>query len=272
MTCEQIAQLLPDYLQDSLEPEQRNVLEDHLQGCEQCRDEVAIWQRLALLPEERPGPALTARFKAMLEAYEEGRWEHRQLVRERKKLFPSFSGGDWLRMPAVGLAWAVLLVTAGFVAGRTLSPPHVSDPQMAKLQSELTDTRRLVTLSLLQQRSASERLQAIAQATAWSITEQHADPKVLGALLHTLRSDSSVDVRLAAVDALGHYHKQPEVRKGLVDALQTQQSPLVQVALIDLMVELKDPSVIQQLKKLEQDPRVNSEVRQRAQWGIRQLT
>jgi hypothetical protein len=54
--------------------------------------------------------------------------------------------------------------------------------------------------------------------------------------------------------------------------LQTQQSPLVQVALIDLMVELKDASVVQQLKKVEQDPNVNPTVRQRAEWGIRQLT
>lgn len=273
MNCEQIAELLPDYLQDSLNREQRNLVEVHLQTCDQCREEIALWQKLALLPEEQPGPELRARFKGMLDAYQEGRWEQRQLAKERTTLLPGFLSGGWLRMPATGLAWAVLLLVVGFIAGRSVNsgaPPV--DPQMAKMQSELLDMRRLVTVSLLQQQSASERLQAIAQATAWSMSEQHADPNVLAALMHTLRADNSVDVRLAAVDALGRYHNQPEVRKGLIDALQTQQSPLVQVALIDLMVDLKETSVVEQLKKFEKDPDVNPAVRERAQWGVRQLT
>ncbi|HEY6253569.1 MAG TPA: HEAT repeat domain-containing protein [Candidatus Angelobacter sp.] len=272
MNCEQIAELLPDYLQESLNREQRNLVESHLQGCDQCREEIALWQKLALLPEEQPGPELRARFKAMLNAYQEGRGEQRQPVQERPSLLRGFLSGGWLRMPAAGLAWAVLLLVVGFVAGRSVNSPNPADTQMAKLQSELADMHRLVTISLLQQQSASERLQAIAQATAWSMSEQHADPKVLAALMHTLHSDNSVDVRLAAVDALGRYHSQPEVRKGLVEALQTQQSPLVQVALIDLMVDLKDSSVVEQLRKFEQDPSVNPTVRQCAQWGIRQLT
>jgi hypothetical protein len=272
MTCEQIAELLPDYLQDGLAVDQRNLVEGHLQSCAQCRAEVALWNQLAHLPEAQPGPGLRPRFNAMLDAYQEGRWEHGQPTRQKRGMLPGFLGGGWLQMPAAGLTWAVLLLVVGFLAGRSLNSPNPSEQQMAKLQEELTNTRQLVTLSLLQQRSASERLQAIAQATAWSISEQHPDPKVLGALLHTLGSDSNVDVRLAAVDALGRYHNQPEVREGLVDALQTQQSPLVQVALIDLMVELKDASVVQQLKKFEEDPNVNPTVKQRAQWGIRQLT
>src|SRR5215813_3122016 len=273
MNCEQIAELLPDYLQDSLGRDQRAVVEVHLQSCDQCREEVTLWQKLSLLPEEQPSPELRARFKAMLDAYQEGRSQYRGAFKEKRSWLGGFLSGGWLRMPAAGLAWAVLLLVVGFLAGRPMnSPGTTSSPDLAKLQSDLTDMRRLVTLSLLQQQSASERLQAIAQATAWSMTEQHADPKVLAALLHTLRADKSVDVRLAAVDALARYHNQPEVRKGVIDALETQQSPLVQVALIDLMVEWKDKSAVQRLKKFEQDPTVNREVRERAQWGIQQLT
>jgi hypothetical protein len=272
MTCEQIAELLPDYLQESLSPDQRNVVESHLQSCGQCREEVALWQKLALLPEEQPGPGLRARFNAMVEAFQEGRGERGRTPKRGWMMLRDFFAGGWMRMPAAGLAWAVLLLVIGFVAGRSLNSSNPSQPQLAKLQEELTNTRQLVTLSLLQQRSASERLQAIAQATAWSISEQHPDPKVLDALMHTLHSDNSVDVRLAAVDALGRFHNDPQVRQGLVDALQGQQSPLVQVALIDLMVELRDGSVVPQLKKFEEDPNVNPTVKQRAQWGIRQLT
>ena len=272
MTCEQIAQLLPDYLQESLAADQRKTVEGHLQSCQQCREEVALWQKLALLPEEQPGTGLRPRFNAMLDAYQEGRGVQGQPVKQKRNILRGFFSGGWMQMPAAGLAWAVLLLVVGFVAGRSVNRPNPTDQQMAKLQEELTNTRQLVTLSLLQQRSASERLQAIAQATAWSISEKHPDPRVLGALMHTLSSDNNVDVRLAAVDALGRFPNDPQVRQGLVDALQGQQSPLVQVALIDLMVELKDASAVQQLRKFEQDPGVNPTVRQRAQWGIRQLT
>jgi hypothetical protein len=164
MTCEQIAELLPDYLQEGLAADQRNLVEGHLQSCQQCREEVALWQKLALLTEEQPGPGLRPRFNAMLDAYQEGRWEHSQPAKQKSGARWGFFGGGWLRMPAVGLAWAILLLVVGFLAGRSLSPSNPTDQQMAKLQEELTNTRQLVTLSLLQQRSASERLQAIAQS------------------------------------------------------------------------------------------------------------
>ncbi len=263
MTCEQIADLLPDYLQESLALDQRNLVAEHLQNCRLCQEEVVLWQKLALLPEEQPGPGLRTRFQAMLE--EQNRPAGRKSLWQRLV-------GDGLRIPAAGLVWALLLLAVGFIAGRSANPPDHSEQQLAKLQDELTNMRQLVTLSLLQQQSASERLQAIAQATAWSLSEKHPDPKVLSAMVQTLRSDSSVDVRLAAVDALGRFHNDPQVRQGLLDALRTQDSPLVQVALIDLMVELKDASVVQQLKSFENDPSVNPTVRQRAQWGVRQLT
>lgn len=273
MTCEQVGVLLPDYFEESLTSEQRKLVENHIQSCQQCREEVALWQKLSLLPQEMPDPESRARFNAMLEAYRVGRLEHEPASSRAGNVLRAFFSGDWMRMPAAGLAWVVLLIAVGFLAGRSMNSQNPAEQQqLAKLQEELTNTRQLVTISLLQQRSASERLQAIAQATAWTISEQHPDPKVMDALLHTLHSDNSVDVRLAAVDALGRFHNDPQVRQGLVDALQTPQSPMVQVALIDLMVELKDTSVVQQLKKFDQDPNVNPTVRQRAQWGIRQLT
>src|SRR5438105_13192920 len=87
--------------------------------------------------------------------------------------------------------------------------------------------KQMVVLSMLQQQSAGARLEGV----TWSTRDQQLDPKVLSALLHTLRHDPSVDVRLAALDALSRHSAQPQVRTSVVNALQDQQSPLVQVAL-----------------------------------------
>lgn len=267
MKCEQIAELLPDYLQGSLAENETRVVAEHLSGCVSCSEEVTLWKKLALLPQEQPGPRLRSKFNEMLEAYEEGRWEKSSLAAEHTRMAPGFLGRRAWAAPAA-MACGVLLLVIGFFAGRSVNSADPQRQEVARLHNELSDMRQLVVLSLLQQQSASERLQAI----SWSLKEDKPDPKVLGALLHTLHYDSSVNVRLAALDALSRYHSQPEVRKGLIDALQPQQSPMVQVALIDLMVEMHDSSVVSQLKRFEQDTSVNPTVRQRAEWGIKKLT
>ena len=91
------------------------------------------------------------------------------------------------------------------------------------------------------------------------------------ALMHTLKHDSSVDVRLAALDALRRYNSQPSVREGVVESLTTQNSPMVQIAIIDMLVELKEARAAQQIKKLEQNPQLDPTVRERARWGLAQL-
>src|ERR1700732_2020766 len=57
MKCEQIAKLLPDYLQESLRPEQNKIVEQHLAACADCTEVVALWKKLATLPGEQPSPA-----------------------------------------------------------------------------------------------------------------------------------------------------------------------------------------------------------------------
>jgi len=262
MNCERSAELLPDYLAGTLSPENEDQLEDHLEQCAACKETVRLWNELALLPEERPSPALHERFSAMLNAYIAGRGAEEQL----HSGLAAWLGGGWLR-PAVAMACAVALLVAGFSAGRlTMGGREVPD-DIAGVREELSNMRQLVVLSMLQQQSATERLQGV----NWSTQQTPSDPKILEALIHTLRADSSVDVRLAALNALGRYGAQPQVRAGLLDALQPQQSPLVQVALIDLLVELRDRSAVQQLQKVRQDATLNPAVRQRAEWALGKL-
>ena len=56
----------------------------------------------------------------------------------------------------------------------------------------------------------------------------------------------------------------PAVRRAVADSMATQDSPLVQVALIDLLAQLNDKGAVGALQKLSQDKNVDPEVRQRA--------
>jgi anti-sigma factor RsiW len=266
MKCEQIAELLPDFLRGGLKREQAEIVESHLNECAECRDEVAVWEKLALLPTAEPSPAGRRRFEEMLRAYQAGQAEQAASF-AGLQLTPRRAGFGWLRSPLVQLAGGLALVAIGFLLGNGLNRVRSQSDDLATVRTELTNMRQLVVISMLQQQSASERLQGV----SYSQRDARLDPQVLAALLHTLRYDSSVDVRLAALDALSSHAGQPQVRTGVTDALQAQQSPLVQVALIDQLLEWRDPDSVQRLRNFQQSPNLNPTVRERAAWAVSKL-
>jgi anti-sigma factor RsiW len=266
MRCREFEEQLPDYLHQSLDPEQQRAVEAHLERCGDCREQVALWKKLSLLPEEKPTAGLRARFEAMLAAYQQGQ-EAKQSRNTWAAPWKRRAKGGYLA-PLAQAALVIVLVGLGFAGGRYVSGLNTNNRELTSLHQELAGMRQLVVLSLLQQQSASERLRAV----TWSVRANQADPEILSALTHTLRFDPSADVRLASLDALKHFSGQPRVRSELLDALRGQQSPLVQIALIDLFVELGETTVLQRLKEFEQEQDLNPVVRQRAQAGIAQLT
>jgi hypothetical protein len=266
MTCDRFAELLSDYCERRLLSKDMAFAREHVDQCANCKADVEMWEALASLPEQQPSAGLRARFQAMLSAYEEGRWENRTPAPKR------IDWTGWLRSfalaPLAPAAIAACLLLIGFLVGERFSAKPIEAQQLTVLQSELTNMRQLVALSMLEQQSASQRLEGV----TYSTKVERPDPEIAAALLHALRFDNSVDVRLAALDALRRYKDDAHVREGLLNALQAQQSPLVQIALIDLFVEIRESDAKDHLRRIEQDSKMNPAVRQRAQWGIQQLS
>jgi len=258
MECHQIEKLLPDYLQDALGADDSRAVAEHLRNCEACREEVELWHNLAALPPRQPSPMLRRQFNTMLEAYQQGRVVGTQHSATGLAGWPS-----WFRLLAPAAA-ALALLVIGFAIGRNRS----NHDEIASLHRELASTRELVALSMLQQQSASDRLQGV----SWSTRVDTADPRIKDALLHTLRFDSSVDVRLAALDALRTYTNQALLRSSIEESFRNQKSPLVQIALVDFMVEQHDQAAVDKLKSIRQIPDLDPTVRERVEWGITQLS
>jgi hypothetical protein len=129
--------------------------------------------------------------------------------------------------------------------------------------------REMVAMSLLQQDSAIERLRGV----SWSHQLDRPSDQVLTTLLDTLRHDPNVNVRLASIDALRVFAAVDSVRTGLVDALGSRQpSPLVQIALIDAMVDIRERRSVDALRTLADDEKQNEAVRQRARRGLQVLS
>lgn len=255
MNCQEAKPLLPEYWDNALRPAERATLEAHLETCPDCRGEASelgrVWTMLTDLPPEAPGVAMRQRFYDRFDAYRQG-------FGERRKSW--FSG--W-RLPAPAFSMAMLI--AGVCAGHFW--PVRDDGRLTQLRTEVNSMRQLVALSLLQQQNATDRLQGV----NWTYRVERSDTEVLSALLQTVNHDPNVNVRLAAVDALRSFADSPVVRRSLSQALLKQESPLVQIAIIDQLVALKDTQGRPALDQLAQDRKVNAAVRQHAEWALKQI-
>jgi len=268
MLCDEIKRRLPDYLTDSISESERFDVESHLSSCPECQSEAdqiaVVWSRLGVLPEEEPSPGFRAAFYARLEN------ESRALEQRSRGFFSRLStaGHAGLRPSLLQTLVPALCLLIGVVIGHVVTQRVGNGQEVSVLRNELQQMKSMVALSLLdQQQSASERLRGV----AWGSRLDQADEKVLQALVNTLNSDPSVNVRLAAVDALQRYSEQPQVRHDLVGSLSRQDSPMVQIALIQAVVDLREKDSVQALRQLAADERANQMVRERAQWGLQQL-
>jgi hypothetical protein len=265
MTCDDLCQALPEYWAGALSPAARAGVEAHLERCAACRAEAeslgVLWQQLGTVRDETPSPQVQVRFDAMLAAWREGTAAGRVLAFPARQ---ALRASAWA--PAFLTAAAILLLATGVTVGR-LWPDRQHANELSALRDELRNMRQVVALSLLQQQSASERLRGV----TWSHQLEQPGEEVIDALLDTLRHDGNVNVRLAAIDALRQFTRTPHVRDGLLEAVGRQDSPLVQIELIDLFVELRDRGSRDALRALAEDDRVNGAVRERARWGLTQI-
>ena len=232
MTCDEAKACFADDWCGILRAPERNELQRHLEDCAACRQEAegleSLWTKLDSLPAEEPSPRMRDRFYAALGAYGEG--FSAASTRERRK-----AGFSWL---PVSIAAATLLIGLGLGYAVSSQKGGRESTEIAQLRGEVNGMRELVALSLLRQQSASERLRGV----SWANQVESSDGQVLAALLDSVNHDPNVNVRLAAADALRTFAMTSASRTEIAKAIIPQSAPLVQIALIDLVVDLKDSS------------------------------
>jgi hypothetical protein len=270
MNCQDIQDKFADYLIGSLDDEAREQVRIHIASCAACRTELedltAAWAKLGILPVEQPSGELRHRFYSMLEDYKSGLESPAKGLRRA----PFFSRWrDWLtfRRPAFAASFSAALLLVGLGLGWSLSGGPAGAARLSALRGEVQDMRQTVALSLLNQTSATERLQGISYSTG--VTNPR--PQTLEALVQTLDSDPNPNVRLAAVEALYLFRSRPGIKDSLVRSLAIQDSPIVQVALIDLLVEIRDARAAAALEALIKNDKLNPDVKKLAEQGIKQL-
>ena len=238
MNCEDTAGLSSDRLKGLLSPEDAGRLDAHLATCPACQAEAdaltTLWADLGTIEDDVPHERMRARFHAGLAAFAQ---------RESATGFVAFIESLWPRRPVFQAGIALALLVAGFLAGQVL--PSRTNPEIDELRAEI----RAVGLVLLDHRSAAERLRGVEWARG-----AMADARTVDALLRAVRYDPNLNVRLAAIEALGSAVDSPDVGAGLNEALEQQDSPLLQVMLASLLLDGEVPGATDAVRRvLERD-------------------
>ena len=268
--CKQIINNIPDFLAGNLDQFKQKQIQQHLNECPACKAEVesltVIWKKMDAIPEEKPDQALKIRFENMLEVYKQGKKEAKQPFSFKDSFFSIFE--TWrLKQPAFQFAGSAIFLIIGLTVGYFLHPVISNGNNVTQLREEITNMQQVISLTLLKQESASDRLQGVMYGS--KIAGGSSD--VLAELINTLNNDPNINVRLAAVNALYLYRNSPQIKQGLINSLSVQESPLVQISLVDLLSEIKEEKALNALKELIKKNHLNPDVKKRAQSGINQL-
>jgi outer membrane murein-binding lipoprotein Lpp len=251
-----------------MEEPERIEFESHLEVCENCREEFRtsrqVFEQMNRLTAPEPSSNVRARFQGMLDAYTHAQEEKvdiwKGLMRKLSEL--------WTFQPRVQLAYSVLLLVAGLISGYLLNNKTDNNAsQMTELSSQVDEMRQMIMLAMVENPSASKRLEAV------SYTEGISDlnDKVVTVLFKTLNEDPNVNVRLATLEALLKFSHSPEVRKGLVQSITAQESPLVISAMADAMVEIQEKSSVDSFRQLLNKDNLNISVKNKLEKSIHQL-
>ncbi|HOO11218.1 MAG TPA: HEAT repeat domain-containing protein [Cyclobacteriaceae bacterium] len=186
----------------------------------------------------------------------------------KKELAAWYPSRVFLRPVFYRVAAAIALVIAGLAGGYWLHKGNQNARELAALRKEVEETKQTMMAMLSDGQSASRRMQGVNVAFTLSAP----DDDVVNALGKAMMSDPNTNVRLAALDALGQFAHEPSIRKMLVRSLSSQDDPMVQIALIQLLVGLKEKAVITDLEKIIKSDDAMDAVKDEAYTGILKLS
>lgn len=166
------------------------------------------------------------------------------------------------------IAAGFVLVMVGLGIGFWINKNQERDRELADLKKQVEDNRRIMLAMLDNQQSASQRMVGV--SVAYEL--EKADDEIVKVLVKTMNEDTNTNVRLAAMEALGKFGHETQVRTALIQSLTKQKDPVVQIALIQLLVNMKEAGVVKQLEEITKDPSTMKAVKDEAYKGILKLS
>ncbi|UWX55191.1 zf-HC2 domain-containing protein [Maribacter litopenaei] len=259
---EKIEPLLPLYLEGSLDSEEIKLVEGHIEVCEDCKRELQEFESLSKAFEEEkiiePSKNVEIEF---LKALEEEKRKQNPVVQFNEKTTETLSFKTIYRIAA-----GVALLIGAFMMGR-LQESRKSELEYALLQNETLRIKETAMLSLMDNQSASKRIQGVNYIEEFS----EPDEDILRALTDRMLLDENTNVRMAAVEALSNFTTSELVKMAFVDALEKEKNPSVQIAIIKNLVRIQEKMASEPMKKLLEKEDTQPFIKEEIKKGLPQI-
>ncbi|WP_103069616.1 HEAT repeat domain-containing protein [Aquimarina sediminis] len=262
MNCKHIKNQLIDYIDDNLDKETSKKIQTHLASCKSCSEDLQelhnVFEAIDDTPVELPSKKLRMNFEKMLVQEKELDDDSKVVSLHRE------SKNSW--KVAMQIAATIALVVCGYFYGK-LEKTESFSQEIAVLEKEKYQMKQTMTISLIENESASKRLQAVNYA------EEFEKPgnDILNALISKMHYDDHINVRLAAAEALSKFSDSEIVRKALIHALDMEQDSGMQIELIQILVSIQEKRAVPAMEKLLQNKETLDYVKDQVKIGLPSL-
>jgi len=266
MSKDELYKLVLDFLDGNLDLLKLGILEHELEVMGYGLDNLEELKTLVKTMEEieipSPSSEMSDRFYQMLEA----EIDESKLASTKGSIL-SYLNNVLTQFLTSKLSYGLIMLIFGWMIGFWIVPNTSVSNQMSQMNTEIQQMKELVMFSMLDQPMASERLQAMKMISPSPVDND----KIIASLLDALNKDSDVNVRMAAVEALLAFANLDRVKDGLKESVLKQNSPLVQLTLVDGLVAINDKAAIPIFESLISSNDVHQAVKDRSREGITKL-
>ncbi|MEW2920874.1 HEAT repeat domain-containing protein [Muricauda sp. ANG21] len=235
-----ISDLIPEYLDGVLGGEMQKQVEEHLSHCSRCEQEMeemkllfnAFQTETVAVPSER----LKSKFEEALEAEKAPKGKVMPLPAQEKSNWTS---------SVLKIAASIALLVAAFQMGSLFEQRKV-EADLTQLQDEAERMKQTAMLSLMENQSASKRIQGVNYIEEF----EQPDEAIIQALANRLLHDENDNVRLTAFEALSKFTYSETVKDTFIEVLGQEKNPSIQVAIIQALVQIQERKAAEPMKKL----------------------
>lgn len=238
-----IIALIPDYLDNLLDTVQKEEFESHIKNCASCTQELKEYKALfkAFENEEQlePSPNVQLKFLEQLELEKQGETQVVSIDRAHVK-----SKNTWTNDLLKIAASVVLLFGAYFFGKQQQSQDNKAE--IAQLTNEKMVFKQTAMLSLLENKSASRRIQGVNYVEDL----KQPDAPIVKALTDRMLLDENTNVRAAAVEVLAKYTSSETVKDAFIEALKTEKDPGIQIMIIQTLGDIQEKKAATPMREL----------------------
>ncbi|MEM6864273.1 MAG: HEAT repeat domain-containing protein [Bacteroidota bacterium] len=259
MEKDRIDALLPEYLDNTISEKDRIALEAHLAQSEDARKALKEMKLLfeAFKKEDIrvPSNRLRLQFEEVLQNEKN---KNAAVVPLRAGKKESSWASNVLKIAA-----SIALLVTSFQIGSVFQQKK-TDGDIASLENETLRMKQTVMLSLMENQSASKRIQGV------NYIEEipNPDDAVVAALANRMLYDENDNVRLTAFEALSRFTSSDKVKEVLIQALGQEKNPSIQIAIIQVLVQIQEKKAVGPMQRLLEQEDTQPFIKEQIKTGL----